>query len=74
MSDKRRKIGQGLEGILDPDTPVKKEEKAKQDKLFCPINADLKIRVNLYKAQNKVTLTDIVEAALVQYLDKEEKE
>jgi len=70
----KKPIGKGLDGMFtDPVVTSKKNEEKPKEKLFCPIDADLKIRVNLHKVKNKVTLTDIVEAALIQYLDKEEK-
>ncbi|MFV0331960.1 MAG: hypothetical protein ACK5KL_19385 [Dysgonomonas sp.] len=72
----KKEIGKGFDGMFKNAKPDNKPEvkENEKEKLFCTIDAELKKRLLLHKVNTKESLNTIVENALSEYLDKNEKE
>ncbi|MDH6311207.1 hypothetical protein M2451_003878 [Dysgonomonas sp. PFB1-18] len=70
-----KKIGSGFSGMFNPESSgfdnTKKE--VQKEKLFCQISSDLKTKMLLYKVENRISISDIVETALQEFFNKHSK-
>lgn len=74
-----KKIGKGLDILFGNESnksnnrTTTSKQTNKKEGFYIYMNDDLKVRLQMHKVKTKVTLSDIVEAAVTKYLDAEEK-